>query len=95
MMPMPNWMALQITFITVQALLIAANCVAKTANSCGASTFDRKCKFLYAAELAQRGGDGGAAARFRANGPTESDKFENNNPSSVSLSCWGVSVSLK
>lgn len=78
-----------------KALLIAANCVAKTANSCGASTFDRKCNFLYAAELAQRGGDGGAAARFRANGPTESDKFENNNPSSVSLSCWGVSVSLK
>lgn len=78
-----------------KALLIAANCVAKTANSCGASTFDRKCNYLYAAELAQRGGDGGAAARFRANGPTESEKFENNNPSSVSLSCWGVSVSLK
>jgi hypothetical protein len=78
-----------------KALLIAANCVAKTANSCGASTFDRKCNYLYAAELAQRGGDGGAAARFRANGPTESDRFENNNPSSVSLSCWGVSVSLK
>jgi hypothetical protein len=78
-----------------KALLIAANCVAKTANSCGASTFDRKCNYLYAAELAQRGGDGGAAARFRSNGPSESDKFENNNPSSVSLSCWGVSVSLK
>lgn len=78
-----------------KALLIAANCVAKSANSCGASTFDRKCNYLYAAELAQRGGDGGAAARFRANGPTESEKFENNNPSSVSLSCWGVSVSLK
>jgi len=78
-----------------KALSIAASCVAKTANSCGASTFDRKCNYLYAAELAQRGGDGGAAARYRASGPTESDKFENNNPSSVSLSCWGVSVSLK
>lgn len=78
-----------------KALLIAANCVAKTANSCGASTFDRKCNYLYAAELAQRAGDGSAAARYRASGPTESDRFENNNPSSVSLSCWGVSVSLK
>lgn len=78
-----------------KSLLIAANCVSKTANSCGASTFDRKCNYLYAAELAQRGGDGGAASRFRSNGPSESDKFENNNPTSVSLSCWGVSVSLK
>jgi tetratricopeptide (TPR) repeat protein len=78
-----------------KALMIAANCVAKLANSCGSSTFERKCNYLYAAELAQRAGDGGAAARFRANGPTESEIFDNNNPSSVSLSCWGVSVSPK
>jgi tetratricopeptide (TPR) repeat protein len=78
-----------------KALQIAANCVSKTANSCGASTFDRKCNYLYAAELAQKAGDNAAAARFRASGPTESDIFENNSPSSVTLSCWGVTVSLK
>jgi len=78
-----------------KALLIAANCVAKTANSCGSSTFDRKCNYLYAAELAQRAGDGSAAARFRASGPTSDEIFNNNSPSSVSLSCWGVSVSPK
>lgn len=78
-----------------KALMIAANCVAKTANSCGSSTFERRCNYLYAAELAQRAGDGGAATRFRASGPTSEDIFNNNNPSSVSLSCWGVSVSTK
>ena len=40
-----------------QALLIAANCVAKTANTCGASTFDRKCNYYYAAQLASQAGN--------------------------------------
>jgi len=78
-----------------KALEIAADCVAKLANSCGTSTFERKCNYLYAAELAQRAGDGSKASRYRAMGPSNTEIFTEGNPSSASLSCWGVSVSLK
>lgn len=78
-----------------KALSIAAKCVANTANSCGSGTFDRKCNYYYAAELAERAGDSNAAARYRASGPSSEDKFNNNNPSTVSLSCWGVTVNVR
>ena len=74
------------------ALKLAAQCVSQTANSCGSSTFDRKANYLYAAQLADRAGDGSAAARYRASGPSEGDWFEAG-VSSVTLSCWGVTVS--
>ncbi len=75
-------------------LLIAAKCVAATANSCGNSTFERKCNYIYAAQLADQAGQSGTAATYRSKAPTSSEIFNENNPSSVSLSCWGVSVSL-
>ena len=78
-----------------KALQIAAKCVANSANSCGSSTFDRKCNYYYAAELAERAGDSGAASRYRANAPSSEEKFNNNNPSTVSLSCWGVTVNVR
>ena len=77
-----------------KALLIAAKCVANKANSCGLSTFDRKCNYYYAAELAQKAGDNTAAASYRKKGPTEDEKFTNNNPSQVILSCWSVTVNI-
>ena len=78
-----------------KALLVAANCVAKLANTCGSSTFDRKCNFYYAAQLATKAGSPNVAAKFRANAPTSDEIFNNNSPSSVVLSCWGVSVDVK
>ncbi|MBM3456268.1 MAG: hypothetical protein FJX80_14205 [Bacteroidetes bacterium] len=77
-----------------KALELAADCVAKLANGCGTSTFERKCNYIYAAELAKRAGDGAKAARYRAMGPTSTEIFTEGSPTSVSLSCWGVSVSL-
>ena len=74
------------------ALKIAANCVSRTANSCGSSTLERKANFLYAAQLADRAGDGNSAARYRASGPSDGDWFDAG-VNSVSLSCWGVTVS--
>lgn len=78
-----------------QALLIAANCVAKTANTCGSSTFDRKCNYYYAAQLANQAGNAGIAAKFKANAPSADEIFSNNSPSSVTLSCWNVTVDVK
>ena len=78
-----------------KALLIAAKCVSNTANSCGTSTFDRKCNYYYAAELAERAGDSGAASRYRASAPSTEDRFNNNSPSTVFLSCWQVTVNVR
>jgi hypothetical protein len=80
-----------------KALSIAAKCVYNTAMDCGVSTFDRKCNYYYAEELANRAGDGSMAAKARANFPTSSEIFDEGKAKgqSVSLSCWGVSVSIK
>ncbi|MFT5780449.1 MAG: tetratricopeptide (TPR) repeat protein, partial [Crocinitomicaceae bacterium] len=79
------------------ALVIASDCVARRANSCGVSTFERDCNYLYAAQLAAQGqANGGNAgnrvASFNANAPTADEKFNEGNPSSVTLSCYGVTV---
>lgn len=78
-----------------KALLVAANCVAKLANTCGSSTFDRKCNYYYAAQLATKAGESNVATKFKANCPTSDDIFSNNSPSQVTLSCWGVTVDIK
>jgi len=75
-----------------ESLKIAAQCVANMANSCGSSTFERKCNYIYAAQLADRAGEGGLAAKYRALGPTEDDWFTAG-VTSVTLSCWGVTIS--
>ena len=78
-----------------ESLKIAAQSVAQLANSCGSSTFERKCNYIYAAQLAERAGEGSLAAKYRAASPTQDEVFENGGASSVTLSCWGVSVSVK
>lgn len=77
---------------SADGLYVAAKAVAATANSCGDSTFERKCNFIYAAQLAEQAGQGGAAASYSASGPTSQDCFTENSPTSVTLSCWGVTV---
>ena len=78
-----------------KALLVAANCVAKTANSCGSSTFERKCNYYYAAQLANQAGEPGIASKFKANAPTADEIFSNNSPATLKLSCWNVTVDVK
>lgn len=78
-----------------KALLVAADCVAKTANSCGSSTFERKCNYYYAAQLANQAGEPGIASKFKANAPTADEIFSNNSPATLKLSCWNVTVDVK
>ncbi|MCR9174061.1 MAG: hypothetical protein NXI10_16280 [bacterium] len=73
-----------------KALQIQAGCVAATANSCGDSTFERKCNYIYAAELMEQAGLDGS--KYRNMGPSTEDCFNNNSPKSVTLTCWGVTV---
>lgn len=75
-----------------EALYLAAQCVAKLANGCGSSTIERKANYLYAARLADQAGQGGAAAKYRAAGPTDGEWFDAG-INSITLSCWNVTVS--
>ena len=80
-----------------KALVIAGQSVGKNANNCGSSTFERKCNYIYAVQLLEQARNlgeatGGTISSFKANYPTEGEKFDNGSPASVSLSCYGVSV---
>lgn len=76
------------------ALKMAAGCVAATANSCGASTMDRKMNYYYADDLLSRGGH---SRKYSGNYPTSAEKFDADiaNGQSVRLSCWGVNVTVR
>jgi|GEM_PF-442301 len=81
-------------------LKIAGQCVGQSANNCGASTFERKCNYYHAINLlsqAQNAGAnvGGLIGSYRSLLPSADEKFDAGNPSSQSLSCWGVTVSVK
>jgi hypothetical protein len=78
-----------------KALMVASNCVAKLANTCGSSTFDRKCNYYYAAQLATNAGEGALASKYRQSCPNSDEIFSNNSPAQVTLSCWGVTVDVK
>lgn len=80
------------------ALSIMGQCVGKTANGCGDSTFERKCNYIYAVQLLEQAQANGASglsgviSSYKSNYPTTPDIFDNGSPTSVSLTCWGVSV---
>jgi hypothetical protein len=81
-----------------KALIIAGQSVGQNANNCGSSTFERSCNNIYAVQLLQQGAalgasDGGAIGRYKARYPSADDCFQNGNPASVSLTCYGISVS--
>jgi hypothetical protein len=81
-------------------LKIAGQCVGQLANSCGSTTFERKCNFYHAVNLLQQAQGaganvGGLIGSYRSQLPTADEKFDAGNPSSQSLSCWGVTVSVK
>lgn len=79
------------------ALKIAASCVMKLANGCGNTSFERKCNYYYAEELANRAGAGNLAAQARGNFPTAEDIFNEGKAKgqSMFLTCWNVSVTIK
>ena len=83
-----------------KALVIAGRSVGSNANNCGSSTFDRKCNYIYAVQLLERaaglGADtGGSISSYKSRYPTNGEVFENGSPTSVTLSCYGVTVNPK
>ncbi len=78
-------------------LAIAGKAVAANANNCGVSSFDRACNYIYAVQLLERAranGEsvGGTIASYKKHYPTKDQCFQNGNPASVTLSCYGVTV---
>lgn len=81
-----------------KALVIAGKSVGQNANNCGDTTFDRKCNYIYAVQLLQQAKSKGAAtggkiSEYTQRFPTSDDCFAKGNPSSVTLECYGVTVS--
>ena len=82
-----------------KALIIAGKSVGQNSNNCGTSTFERKCNNIYAVQLLQQGialgaSAGGSISTYKSRYPTDSEKFDNGSPSSITLACYGVSVNL-
>lgn len=82
-----------------KALVIAGQCVGKNANNCGSSTLERKANYIYAVQLLEQArslgeSTGGTISSYKAMYPTDQEKFENGNASSMTLSCYGVTVNL-
>ena len=79
------------------ALAIAGRAVAANSNNCGVSSFDRACNYLYAVQLLERASGfgesvGSSIAKYKKQYPTKDQCFQNGNPASVTLSCYGVTV---
>ncbi|WP_066757192.1 hypothetical protein [Crocinitomix algicola] len=83
------------------ALMICANSIAATANDCGESTFARKANNWLANVYVQRaiaaGKTGVSSGKFLDRAPSVNEAFDEgvSEGNSVSLSCWGESVTAK
>lgn len=84
------------------ALVIAAQCVARNKDNCGASTVERKCNYYYAVDLLERaraagGSVGGLMGSYKANYPTQSELFDAgmSKGQSYTISCYGVTVTIQ
>ena len=81
-----------------EALKIAAQSVAATANSCGETTIERKANYIYADELMDRARAAGVSgSSYKANYPSTQELFNAGKEigQSQSLDCWGVTVTFK
>lgn len=82
-----------------KALVIAGQSVGKNANNCGSGTIDRKANYIYAVQLLEQARNlgestGGTISSYKAMYPTQDEIFQNNSPSSITLTCYGVTVNL-
>mgnify|MGYP001945613885 CR=1 FL=1 len=83
------------------ALMICANAIAATANSCGESTFARKANYWLANDYVKRaigaGKEGVSSGQFLSNAPDSNEAFNEgvSAGASVSCSCWGETTTAR
>jgi tetratricopeptide (TPR) repeat protein len=77
------------------ALKMAAGCIVKLANSCGESTFERKANYWLANDYFQKAG--GSSSKYLDSAPTDEEIFNEGKTkgSSITLSCWGESTTIR
>jgi len=83
-----------------RALVICANSIAATANSCGDTTFDRKANYWLANDYMKKAAAAGAKAsssKYLSNAPTKAEVFDANKSmgASQSLPCWGENTTIR
>ena len=85
-----------------EALVIAAQCVARNKDNCGASTVERKCSYYYAVDLLERarsagGNVGGLIGSYKSSYPTQGELFDAgmSKGQSYTISCYGVTVTIQ
>lgn len=82
-----------------KALIICANAIAATANSCGETTFDRKANYWLADDYMKKASALGEAysSRYASGAPNTNDIFEAGKSAgqSIRLSCWGESTTIR
>ncbi|MBL4662065.1 MAG: hypothetical protein JKY22_00490, partial [Flavobacteriaceae bacterium] len=83
------------------ALVICANSIAATANSCGESTFARKANYWLANDYIKKaisaGAKGVSSSSFLKNAPDSNQAFNEgiSSGSTVTLSCWGETTTAR
>jgi hypothetical protein len=84
-----------------KALIICANCIAATANSCGDTSYERKANYWLANDYIKRavsaGASGLSSSKYLNRAPTSTDTFDEGKAAgqSIILKCWGESTKIR
>lgn len=84
-----------------KAMIICANAIAKTANSCGDTSFERKANYWLANEYVKKaialGETGYSSSTWLKYAPTSEEVFDAGKTmgSSITLKCWGESTTIR
>jgi hypothetical protein len=83
-----------------KALKICGDAIARTANSCGDTSFERKANYWLANDYYKKAAAAGAkvsTSQYLKNAPTKEDVFDEGKSvgSSITLKCWGESTTIR
>lgn len=83
-----------------KAMVICANSIAKTANSCGDTSFERKANYWLANDYIKKAialGEKVSSSTYLSSAPSEEEMFDagKNKGSSITLKCWGESTTMR
>lgn len=84
-----------------KALVICANCIAATANSCGDTSFERKANYWLANDYIKKaiaaGASGISSSKYLNNAPSSTDIFDEGKAKgqTILLKCWGESTKIR
>lgn len=83
-----------------KAMMICAGAIAKTANSCGDTSFERKANYWLANDYVKKAisaGEKASSSSYLSNAPSESELFDAgiSKGTSFTLKCWGESTTIR